>query len=266
VCFKVLPDFDQVADAEWKDFSLSSDMSYVKKIFNYFDESALEIALRLRDSLKEMGQEVECTAMTFGDGLETSFIRTLFAVGFDHVRIVESFNLENLNAENAQAEFQPAHTAERLAAHVGGEGREKYDIILTGRQAGMADSGVVPLILAERLGFPCVTEVNTVVPRDDGTLSIDHMTDCGREELDVEPPLVLVVGNSPVVAMRTATLREQLAAGKRAAATERDTSESKALPLVFKHEVHDKCCRFLDGDVASLGRKVVDDFWGRLQA
>jgi electron transfer flavoprotein beta subunit len=261
VCFKVLPDFDQVADAEWKDFSLSSDMSYVKKIFNYFDESALEIALRLRDSLKEMGREVECTALTFGDKLETSFSRTLFAVGFDHVRIVES-----LNAENAQAEFQPAHTAERLAAHVGGADREKYDIILTGRQAGMADSGVVPLILAERLGFPCVTEVNTVVPRSDGTLSIDHMTDCGREELDVEPPLVLVVGNSPVVAMRTATLREQLAAGKRAATTERDTSETKALPLVFKHEVHDKCCRFLDGDVASLGRKVVDDFLERLQA
>jgi electron transfer flavoprotein alpha/beta subunit len=64
VCFKAVPDFDQVVEADWDGFSLDADWGYVKRVFGCFDESALETTLRLRTAWEDLGEETECTALT----------------------------------------------------------------------------------------------------------------------------------------------------------------------------------------------------------
>ena len=46
-CFKVVPDYDLVAEEDWKpDEQLHIDTGYVKLLWNCYDEGALEMMLK----------------------------------------------------------------------------------------------------------------------------------------------------------------------------------------------------------------------------
>jgi electron transfer flavoprotein beta subunit len=206
VCFKAVPDFDRVIEADWDDFSLAADWSYVKRIFSCFDESALETALRLRSAWEEMDEKTECTAITAAP-LPPPLCKTLFAAGFDRV-----VDLSRALPREA-VEFQPRHIAAILGNHLY---PAACDLILTGSQAGCADTGMVPLLLAEFLGIPPLTGVEELSPCAGG-IEVRRSADGGRERLRVRLPLLAVLGNSPVSALRAATLRARMAASKREA-------------------------------------------------
>ena len=53
VCFKVVEDLEKVVPTDWQEFEGFPDTSYVGKIIGYFDEVALELALRLKDNNEE---------------------------------------------------------------------------------------------------------------------------------------------------------------------------------------------------------------------
>ena len=49
-CFKVVSDYDLVADEDWiPDEQLHIDTGYVKLLWNCYDEGALEMMLKLSD-------------------------------------------------------------------------------------------------------------------------------------------------------------------------------------------------------------------------
>ena len=52
VAFKVTPDYEALRDADWARVAASdaAGTRYVRRVLNVFDESALELALRLRDA------------------------------------------------------------------------------------------------------------------------------------------------------------------------------------------------------------------------
>jgi electron transfer flavoprotein alpha/beta subunit len=212
VCFKAGPDFDQVVDADWENFGLSSDLCYVKKDFGCFDQIALETALRLADTLKESGGE--CCALTLGY-LPPALCRTLFAVGFDQVFAPPT-------ESGLCMEFCPAETAaalKKLIATEDGRVAGGWDLILMGRQAGYADTGMVPLLLAEQLGLPAISGAELLYPGSSGqdSLVVERNSGNGRERLVIRLPAVVIMGNSHVSALRAATLAAQMkAAGKKA--------------------------------------------------
>ena len=136
VCFKIVPDLDQVLESDWRDLSQGLDTSYVKKMINCFDETALEMALRLKETAADTG--AACTAVTVGGGL-ASLMKGLYAVGYDRV----------VNIPLEHREFCPETVAALLADFIkSGD----FDLVLFGKQAGMADSGMVPPLSAELLG------------------------------------------------------------------------------------------------------------------
>ena len=46
-CFKIVPDMEAIDSTDWEvDDSLSVDLSYVRPIWNCFDESSLEMLLK----------------------------------------------------------------------------------------------------------------------------------------------------------------------------------------------------------------------------
>ena len=102
VCFKIVPDLDQVLESDWRDISQGLDTSYVKKMINCFDETALEMALRLKETAADTG--AACTAVTVGGGL-ASLMKGLYAVGYDRV----------VNIPLERREFCPETVAALLA-------------------------------------------------------------------------------------------------------------------------------------------------------
>jgi electron transfer flavoprotein beta subunit len=250
VCFKVVPEFDQVVEEDWNNFSFTSDLSYVKPIFGCFDESALETALRLRSAWEEYGEKTECTALTAAP-LPSAFCKILFAAGFDRVVAISGgFRA----ATSTSLEFYPRYTAAVLADYLSSDG---YDIILAGRQTGYADTGTVPLLLAEALGIPVVTGIEEIALCD-GELEVKRISDTVRERLRVRLPIMAVLGNSPVSALRAVTLSARMAASKRTADTPAVFLSCKpfAQEFRFSRAGQRKTCHFLstgDALVESVG-------------
>jgi electron transfer flavoprotein beta subunit len=56
VSFKVTPDFEALREADWAAAAADGvETRYVRRIINCFDESALELALRVADARAEQG-------------------------------------------------------------------------------------------------------------------------------------------------------------------------------------------------------------------
>ena len=207
VCFKVQPDFDHVLEADWQGFGPDSDIRYARHSINCFDESSLEIALRLKDTLIKDGCEVTLGAVTLADSLQASIQRSLFAAGYDEILRID-----------ARIEFSPAETGKRLAAHLAAR---KPDLVLLGKQAGYADTGMVPFYVAQGLGYPLLADAENVLW--DG------------QRLSVEPPAAVAVGNSPVAALRVSTLGQQLSAKARQAQVVQDESPVLDPPVLVRN-------------------------------
>jgi electron transfer flavoprotein beta subunit len=252
VCFKVLPNFDQVVEEDWDNFSLSTDLGYVKRIFGCFDESALETALRLRSAWAEEGEKTECCALTAAP-LPSFFCKALFAAGFDRVLDLSG----TPGPEISSPEFQSRRTAAVLGSCLRSAA---YDLVLAGRQAGYADTGTVPLFLAEFLGIPVITGIEEITLCAGG-IEVKRTGGAGRERLRVRLPFLAVLGNSSVSALRAATLSDRMAASKReaerpepslpaASAAEGDGEGRIGETLRFSREVRHKTCSFLPGGSA----------------
>jgi electron transfer flavoprotein beta subunit len=239
VCFKAVPEFDQVVEDDWNNFSLATDLSYVKRVFGCFDESALEMALRLRATGEEYGEKTECTALTTAL-LPAPLGKTLFAAGFD--RVVDLSGAYPTELSAACREFQPRHTAAVLEHYLSSAGS---DLILAGRQVGYADTGTVPFLLAEALGMPVVTGIEEIALCDGG-IEIKRISDTARERLRVRLPLMAVIGNSPVSALRAVTLSARIAASKRSAEVPTLSLSYKAVAQAYRlsRERQHKTCRF----------------------
>ncbi|MDR0784490.1 MAG: hypothetical protein LBE74_01215 [Treponema sp.] len=259
VCFKVVPEFDQVVEEDWNNFSLAVDLSYVNRVFGCFDESALETALRLRSAWEAGGEKTECTALT-ASPLPPSLCKILFAAGFD--RVLDLWSGFHTDAEAVTSfEFHPRRTAAVLANYLNSAG---YDIILAGRQAGYADTGTVPLSLAEALGIPVVTGVEEMTLCDVGEIEIKRISDTVRERLRVRPPIMAVLGNSPVSALRAVTLSARMAASKRSAETPALSMARKTVAeaLRFSRDESHKTCRFLSAreDITEIVSKLREEY------
>ncbi len=200
VCFKVVPDLDMMPADGWRpDSRLRVDTSPVRRILNVYDESALEMALRLRDG---GGEPIRLTALTIGDARCDPFLQNLNALRFDRTVRLEH-DEEALSAELV---------ARVLAAFIQ---ENPQDLVLSGRQAGVGDSGKTPYLLAEALGWPCLAQVTGLELRPDGTMTATRQVDGGVARSVVRTPQVAAVGNAPNLCLRFATLRDKMKYGKK---------------------------------------------------
>ncbi|MDR1629090.1 MAG: hypothetical protein LBS36_02585 [Oscillospiraceae bacterium] len=247
VCFKIVPDFDKVLPSDWEDFSLRTNLFYTKKTYNVFDESALELGLSLCESSNRRAPgSATCTAVTVAQELSPAVKKHLYAVGFDRVVKIESI----------QTEFAPRRMAGLLREFIT-EGR--FDLVLTGVQSGYADTGLVPPLLASMLGRPFVSHAETLCFYD-GQLCVVHQGDFGRLRTTLELPAVVSVGNSPA-ALRAATLRAQLMAGKREVETVFPAEDFFWFKEpVFFTEKAEKDCRFFEEKDAA--ERLFAHLWG----
>jgi len=218
--FGVTPDYEALRESEWSTAGRGPssgggegdgrdegagpadlpDTRYVRRILDCFDESALELALRLLDALVGLGGTAGLGAVSVGAADAEPHLKTLLALGFERAARVHT---------EAVLDFAPAATAALIAAYT--QRIDRSDLLMLGARSGPGGDGTVPFRVADHLGWPCITQATEVEPLADGRLRVTLMTDDGLQRLTARTPCVLAIGNAVVSHLRVPTLTDRLA-------------------------------------------------------
>lgn len=172
VCVKQVPDVNEVKMRD--DHTL--DRSSAAQIMNPADESALEIALRLRDAC---GGSVSVVSM--GQERAEAMLREALSRGAD---------VATLLTDPAFAGADTLITAKCLMQYVRKYGG--YDLILCGRRSIDGETGQVGPMLASMLDIPCV--VNAVrIDACGNNLMIDQLTENGIISWETDAPALITM-------------------------------------------------------------------------
>jgi electron transfer flavoprotein alpha/beta subunit len=205
-CFKATPDFEALRAADWAAAAASGvETAYVRRILNCFDESALELTLRLSEAAAQKGIAVDLDALSIGGRATEPFLKTLLALGYRRASRVAA----EAGAAGAGLDFAPGVVAALIASYAR-RGAES-DLIVLGVRSGPGDGGTVPFRVAEALGWPCLTQVTAIEPLSAGRLRVSCEADDGLMRLTLRGPSVLAVGNAVVSRLRVPTLKDRLA-------------------------------------------------------
>jgi electron transfer flavoprotein beta subunit len=149
-------------------------------VTNIFCENALETALQLRE---RAGGEAKITVLSYGRPTAEDSLRKALAMKADSAALV---------VDEGDANPDPLAVARVLAAAIQKLGA--FDLIMTGREAGDWGAGQTGGLLAEELGLPCVSFVDTVEAAG-AALRLKRQTDTGWELIEATPPVVVTVTN-----------------------------------------------------------------------
>ena len=223
--FNIIPDLDLISEAEWASDIVDTRLDFpgVKTVPEAQDESAAELALRFRDAAAAasadsvaaasagshasaaaaaIDSEVRLTAVTFGNAVADKALRTLTALGYQ--------SADRIDTDRPGPDNEESHAA-LLAEYC--RKRGPFDLILAGTQSSVSGFSQLPLLLAEALQFPCITEVTGFSAGAEGRIRIEHQTDTGILSEDLPTPLLLTIGDVPDTCLRIPTLRQRKASG-----------------------------------------------------
>jgi electron transfer flavoprotein beta subunit len=205
VCFTSVPDLELLNDDDWViDKTLQIDTSFVKPTLNSYDESALEIALTLSDASESVKAPIELNALTIADTGATAILKTLNALRFKQVVRIDSHD---------DLRFRPMAIASILSQYV--LKHASQDVLLLGRQTSIGENAKTHLLVAEMLGWPCITQVVSVERVDVSHLMVTSQVDDGQLRQRIQTPCVLSIGDAPNTYMRVPTLKNRMRYGKR---------------------------------------------------
>jgi len=199
VCINHIPD----PEAPAKQFRLDERtgkplLDRVNRVIGPFDENALEVALQLKDA-----GEARVTALSLGPATNQEALRRALALRCDaavHVKEDRASDLDSMAVGKVLA------AALRKLGDV--------DLVLCGRQVGDWDGGQVGQILAEELGFSCVTLARQIQPVDGEKLRVTREVTGGIVLAEAILPAVVTVTNTPSNQLRIPKVRDAMAAYK----------------------------------------------------
>jgi electron transfer flavoprotein beta subunit len=87
----------------------------------------------------------------------------------------------------------------------------EFDLILTGRESGDWGAGQTGALLAEELGWPCVSLVDSI-EQAEGGLRLRRQTESGFEIVEASTPVVLTITNDEHNVPRIPKVRDVMAA------------------------------------------------------
>jgi electron transfer flavoprotein beta subunit len=174
VCVKFVP--DATGDRHFAD-DLTVDRDDVDGLLSELDEYAVEQALQISENSDD---DVEVTVLTIGPEDARDALRKALSMGADKAVHVEDDGLHGTDAMG---------TSLVLARAVEKAG---FDLVISGMASTDGVMGVVPALLAERLGVPQVTLLSRVSV-EGGTVKGRRDGDVASEELEASLPAVVSV-------------------------------------------------------------------------
>ncbi len=142
VCVKYVPDAQ--GDRRFAD-DLTTDRAHVDGLLSELDEYAVEEALVVADALGAAGERPEVVVLTVGPPEAANAIKKALQMGAD-----AGVHVSDPAIHGSDAVATSAVVAAALAT-------QSADLILTGMSSTDGGMGVVPAMVAERLGLPQVT-------------------------------------------------------------------------------------------------------------
>ncbi|WP_439081766.1 electron transfer flavoprotein subunit beta/FixA family protein [Streptomyces sp. WL006] len=173
VCVKYVP--DATGDRRFAD-DLTLDRDDVDGLLSELDEYAVEQALQIADG----ADDAEITVVTVGPEDARDALRKALSMGADKAVHVEDDDLHGTDVMG---------TSLVLAKAVEKAG---YDLVVCGMASTDGVMGVLPALLAERLGVPQVTLLSEVSV-DGGVVSGRRDGDTASERLEASLPAVVSV-------------------------------------------------------------------------
>ncbi|MFF6928437.1 electron transfer flavoprotein subunit beta/FixA family protein [Streptomyces californicus] len=173
VCVKYVP--DATGDRRFAD-DLTLDRDDVDGLLSELDEYAVEQALQIADG----ADDAEITVVTVGPEDARDALRKALSMGADKAVHVEDDDLHGTDVMG---------TSLVLAKAVEKAG---YDLVVCGMASTDGVMGVLPALLAERLGVPQVTLLSEVAVQD-GVVSGRRDGDTASERLEASLPAVVSV-------------------------------------------------------------------------
>jgi electron transfer flavoprotein beta subunit len=146
------------------------------KIIDEINERALEVALAYKDANK--GAEV--VVMTMGPEDATGTIRKALSMGADSGIHIADASLVGSDS---------AWSGEVLAAALQ---REQFDLVVAGNESTDGRGGVVPIMIAERLGLPALGSLDSV-ELSEGSVRGERATESGSMTVSSALPAVISV-------------------------------------------------------------------------
>ncbi|WP_327335429.1 MULTISPECIES: electron transfer flavoprotein subunit beta/FixA family protein [unclassified Streptomyces] len=173
VCVKYVP--DATGDRHFAD-DLTLDREDVDGLLSELDEYAVEQALQIADGV----DDAEVTVLTVGPEDAKDALRKALSMGADKAVHVEDDDLHGTDVIG---------TSLVLAKAVEKTG---YDLVISGMASTDGTMGVVPALLAERLGVPQVTLLSEVSV-EGGVVRGRRDGDTASEQLEASLPAVVSV-------------------------------------------------------------------------
>jgi electron transfer flavoprotein beta subunit len=174
VCVKYVP--DATGDRHFAD-DLTVDRDDVDGLLSELDEYAVEQALQISENSDD---DVEITVLTVGPEDAKDALRKALSMGADKAIHVEDDDIHGTDAIG---------TSLVLAKAIEKAG---YDLVISGMASTDGTMGVVPALVAERLGVPQVTLLSEVSV-EDGTVKGRRDGDAASENLEASLPAVVSV-------------------------------------------------------------------------
>ncbi|MFE6774998.1 electron transfer flavoprotein subunit beta/FixA family protein [Streptomyces sp. NPDC057702] len=173
VCVKYVP--DATGDRHFAE-DLTTDRDAVDGLLSELDEYAVEQALQI----SEEADDAEITVLTVGPEDARDALRKALSMGADKAVHVEDDDLHGTDALG---------TSLVLAKAIEKAG---YDLVVCGMASTDGTMGVLPALLAERLGVPQVTLLSEVAVAD-GKVTGRRDGDTASEQLEAALPAVVSV-------------------------------------------------------------------------
>ncbi|MEU8518950.1 electron transfer flavoprotein subunit beta/FixA family protein [Streptomyces sp. NBC_01216] len=173
VCVKYVP--DATGDRHFAD-DLTVDRDDVDGLLSELDEYAVEQALQIA----EEADDAEVTVLTVGPEDAKDALRKALSMGADKAVHVEDDDLHGTDAMG---------TSLVLAKAIEKTG---YDVVIAGMASTDGTMGVLPALLAERLGVPQVTLLSEVKV-EGGVVTGRRDGDTASEQLEAALPAVVSV-------------------------------------------------------------------------
>ncbi|GGV35041.1 electron transfer flavoprotein subunit beta/FixA family protein [Streptomyces spectabilis] len=174
VCVKYVP--DATGDRHFAE-DLTVDRDDVDGLLSELDEYAVEQALQIKEAADD---EAEITVLTVGPDDAKDALRKALSMGADKAVHVEDDDLHGTDVMG---------TSLVLAKAIEKTG---YDLVIAGMASTDGTMGVLPAILAERLGVPQVTLLSEVSV-DGGVVKGRRDGDTASEQLEASLPAVVSV-------------------------------------------------------------------------
>lgn len=249
LAFKAEPDLSMLLEADWQAATrdaVGPDSALMRFAIGNDEQGAAELMLEARDRKPSL----TLSAVTLGDERALPALRHLAALGFSQLTLVES---------QGNDRFNPANVAQQLMHQVRTTGAE---LVLLGTQSSEGQNGQTGWLLAEMLGWPCLSQVCGLIPEHSGFLvQCENLTQ--RTQWHVQQPAVLMVQNRGQMALRVPGMRARLAAAKAEIAREAGISKDKPVLTcqALQRKVHRRAGHIIrEPSSEAAARRLWEDF------